>query len=90
MKLHENDYVIVDKNYNPIKTLDICYGSKESIKWELYNSTMTEEEIDRFIFALFKTGIGMIDENTAFVSMTKLPSEIQQQYINYYKTINLK
>lgn len=86
MKLHDQDFVLVDKNYKPIETLDICYSSKESIKWELYNTTMTEEEIDRFIFALFKTGIGMVDENNYFVSMTKLPSKIQQQYINYYKT----
>ena len=58
MKLHDNDYIIIDsKTTQPIESLDICY-SEES-----------------------KAEVGPLEKDWEWISMTKLPIELQEKAI---------
>mgnify|MGYP001203216530 FL=1 len=89
IKLSDQDFVWVDSNYNPIETLDICFSSKDCVRWDLYDSILTEEEIDEFIDTLYHKGIAKFDHNNWMVRMTDLPNHIQKRYIKHYNNLNI-
>ena len=87
IELYETDYVLVDKNYEPVYDLDICFA-EESVYWEFYEGTFTDEEIEEKVKILKKNGEVLIDDDVEtserFVSMTLLPKKLQKKYLKYY------
>lgn len=87
IELYETDYVLVDKNYEPVYDLDICFA-EESVYWEFYEGTFTDEEIEEKVKILKKNGEVLIDDDLEtsmrFVSMTLLPKKLQKKYLKYY------
>ena len=85
MKLYDTDYVMVDiKTNKPIEAFDIVY-SKEGVRWYFYDSNLDEEEIQGQIDLLEANRELEVDYNSKFVSMTKLPIDIQKKYIETFK-----
>tara|TARA_R100000654_G_scaffold53098_1_gene79231 strand:- start:104 stop:460 length:357 start_codon:yes stop_codon:yes gene_type:complete len=89
IKLYETDYVLVDKDYNPVDGLDICLA-EESVYDEFTQGTYTEEEIENKMKTLKKEGEVLIDVddtlcNWKWVSMTRLPNKIQKMYLDFYR-----
>ena len=86
MKLHDKDYVLVNTNTNkPIERLEICY-STDGVRWYLYDSNLDEDEIQEQIDLLEANGELEVDYDSKFISMTKLPKDIQEKYIEEFKT----
>ena len=70
MKLHDTDYVIIDKNtLEPIESIDIIYGT-DSLQEELEESPLGNNEIT--------------------MSMTKLPKQLQDRYVEQIKKERIK
>ncbi len=85
MKLFDNDYVLINTNTNkPIEGFDIVYPLEE-VRWFLYEGIYTEEEINKILAKLQSKGKCKIENYLSFVSMTKLPIEIQKKYIETLK-----
>jgi len=81
MELYDTDYVLVDTNTNkPIEGFEIVYPLEE-VRWFLYEGIYTEEEINKILIKLQSKGKCKIENDWSFVSMTKLPIEIQKKYI---------
>jgi len=81
MELYDTDYVLVDTNTNkPIEGFDIVYPLEE-VRWFLYEGIYTEEEINKILIKLQSKGKAKIEKDWSFVSMTKLPIDIQKKYI---------
>ena len=94
IKLYETDYALVDKKYEPIHGLDICFA-EESVYDEFTQGTYTEEEIEDKMKVLKKEGEVLYDINDTlcdwkWVSMTHLPKRIQKEYLNFYRNNVLK
>tara|TARA_R100000329_G_scaffold12333_5_gene13411 strand:- start:4714 stop:5016 length:303 start_codon:yes stop_codon:yes gene_type:complete len=89
IELYETDYVLVDKNYKPIDSLDICFA-EESVYWEFMESTAyTDKEIENKMEVLKEKGEVFYDVDDTvcdwkFVSMTKLPKKLQERYLKFY------
>lgn len=85
MKLYDTDYVLINTKTNkPIEGFDIVYPL-ESVKWFLYEGIYTEEEINKILAKLQSKGKCKIENDWSFVSMTKLPIDIQKKYIETLK-----
>ncbi len=85
MKLFDNDYVLINTNTNkPIEGFDIVYPLEE-VRWFLYEGIYTEEEINKILAKLQSKGKCKIEKYLSFVSMTKLPIDIQKKYIETLK-----
>ena len=88
MKLHKDDYVLVDTNTKkPIEGFNIVYPLEE-VRWFLYDGTYDEEEINEILKKLQSKGECKIGGNWSFVSSTKLPKSLQQKYLDYFKTLD--
>jgi hypothetical protein len=89
MKTHNTDYVLINTKTNlPIEEMnDVIYGDDESVRWFLYEGYYDEEEIDEIIEKLRVDGTAVIDSvfDWSLISMTKLPIEIQNKYIETLK-----
>ena len=88
MKVNNTDYVLINTKTNlPIEGYDIIYGDDESIRWFLYEGIYDEEEICEVIEKLRVDGTAVIDSifDWSLISMTKLPIEIQNKYIETLK-----
>lgn len=88
IELYETDYVLVDKNYKPIESLDTCYA-EESVYDEFTQGTYTEEEIENKMKILKKEGEVLHDVDDTlcdwkWVRMTLLPKKLQKKYLKYY------
>jgi hypothetical protein len=85
MKLYDTDYVLINTKTNkPIEGFDIVYPLEE-VRWFLYEGIYTEEEINKILAKLQSKGKCKIENDWSFVSMTKLPIEIQKKYIETLK-----
>ncbi len=85
MKLFDTDYVLINTKTNkPIEGFDIVYPLEE-VRWFLYEGIYTEEEINKILAKLQSKGKCKIENYLSFVSMTKLPIEIQKKYIETLK-----
>jgi len=85
MKLFDTDYVLINTKTNkPIEGFDIVYPLEE-VRWFLYEGIYTEEEINKILAKLQSKGKCKIENDWSFVSMTKLPIEIQKKYIETLK-----
>jgi len=85
MKLYNTDYVLVNNKTNtPIEGFDIVY-SLEGVRWYFYDSNLHEVEIQKQIYLLQANGELEVDYNCKFLSMTKLPVDIQKKYIETLK-----
>jgi hypothetical protein len=85
MKLYDTDYVLINTKTNkPIEGFDIVYPLEE-VRWFLYEGIYTEKEINKILAKLQSKGKCKIENDWSFVSMTKLPIEIQKKYIETLK-----
>ena len=85
MKLYDTDYVLVNNKTNtPIEGFDIVYDL-EGVRWYFYDSNLDEEEIQGQIDLLEANGELEADYDCKFISMTKLPIDIQKKYIETLK-----
>jgi len=90
MKLQDTDYVLINnKTKFPIEGFDILYAGDESIRDFLYDGIYYEDEVEEIIDKLKIDGIAVIDSvfDYALISITKLPIEIQNKYIETLKQI---
>ena len=97
MKLYDTDYVLINTKTNkPIEGFDIVYPLEE-VRWFLYEGIYmddnvyqrTEEEINKILAKLQSKGKCKIENDWSFVSMTKLPIDIQKKYIETLKQTQL-
>jgi len=79
--LHKTDYVLVDKNYQPVESLDTCYH-ESSVEWLLDYPLDIEDKLN----TLKKEGEILFDTSTVLVSMTRLPKEVQDAYLRFYNS----